>query len=86
MKVAAIASTWNIPVAPHWEQEIHMHLAAAVPNAFTVELFVKGGDIRLEDKIYKDYVEPKKGYLEVPNKPGLGIELDPEAINKYQIR
>lgn len=86
IKVAAMASAWNIPVAPHWEQEIHMHLAAAVPSAFTVELFVKGGDIRLEDKIYKGYVEPEKGYLKVPNKSGLGIELDPDAIKKYQLK
>ena len=28
----------------------------------------------------------KDGYIPVPNKPGLGIELDEEAIKKYPAR
>lgn len=86
MKVAAMASAWRIPVAPHWEQEVHVHLAAAVPNVLTVEFFPREGDIRLEDRLYAEYMEPKKGYLEVPKKLGLGIELNEEALKKYQFK
>jgi L-alanine-DL-glutamate epimerase-like enolase superfamily enzyme len=28
----------------------------------------------------------RKGYLKIPNKHGLEIELDPEAIKKHQIK
>ena len=28
---------------------------------------------------------PKDGMIEIPNKPGLGIELDRKALEKFQI-
>jgi L-alanine-DL-glutamate epimerase-like enolase superfamily enzyme len=28
----------------------------------------------------------KDGYLEIPDKPGLGIEFDEEALEKYRVR
>jgi D-arabinonate dehydratase len=86
MKIAHMASAWNTPVAPHWAQEISMHLVAAVPNALTVEFFPRKPSYRLEDKIYKTFIEPRKGFLEISNKPGLGIELDEEAVNRFRIR
>ena len=33
--------------------------------------------------ILVDPIETKKGFVEVPNKPGLGIELDEKAMKKY---
>lgn len=86
MKIAHMASAWNIPVAPHWAQEVSMHLVAAVPNALTVEFFPRKPSYRLEDKIYKTFIGPRKGFLEIPNKPGLGVELDGEAVDRFRIR
>src|SRR5690606_9872406 len=33
MKVAALAETYNLPIAPHGAQEVHVHLACALPGA-----------------------------------------------------
>jgi len=85
MKVAALAKAYHIPVSPHWEQEVHMHLVGAFPNTLWVEYFMREIDVRVEDKIYKDFVVAKGGYLEIPDKPGLGIELNKEAIRMYRI-
>lgn len=85
MKIAGLARAYGIPVAPHWEQEVHMHLTSATPNAMWVEFFMKEIDVRKEAELYKDYVEPVNGYLEIPDKPGLGVELDEKAVEKYRI-
>ena len=45
MRVAHAAATFDIPVAPHWHADIHVHLVAAVPNALTVEYFSLDEDI-----------------------------------------
>lgn len=85
IKVAGLAKAFHIPISPHWEQEVHMHLVGAFPNALWVEFFMKEIEVRVEDKIYKDFVSPKDGYLEIPDEPGLGMRLDEAAVRRYRI-
>ena len=82
MKVAHLAHAFNLPVAPHAYQLIHLHLGCATPNLKVVEYL---GTAEESDKIvYKDWPEPKDGiWSPDPNKPGLGLELDPAAVEKY---
>ena len=82
MKVAHLAHAFNLPVAPHAYQLIHLHLACATPNLKVVEYL---GIAEESDKIvYKEWSAPKDGmWSPDPNKPGLGLELDPEAVEKY---
>jgi D-arabinonate dehydratase len=86
MKVAAFAKAYHMPVSPHWEQEVHMHMVGALPDALWVEYFMREIEVRVEDKIYKDFVVAKDGYLDIPDKPGLGIEFDEKALEKYRVR
>jgi len=85
IKVAGLAKAFHIPISPHWEQEVHMHLVGAFPNTLWVEFFMKEIGVRVEDKLYKDFVLPKDGMLAIPDKPGLGVELDADAIKRYRI-
>jgi D-arabinonate dehydratase len=85
MKVAAFAKAFHIPVSPHWEQEVHMHMVGAFPNTMWVEYFMREIEVRVEDKIYENFVEAKDGFLEIPDKPGLGIELNDKALTKYRV-
>ena len=39
MKVAAMAQSHDLPIAPHGNQEVHVHLVAAIPNGLTVEFY-----------------------------------------------
>jgi D-arabinonate dehydratase len=86
LRVNAMAVAWNIGVAPHNAQEINSHLAGAKPNVLTVEFFVKGGDVRLEDKLFKEYREPENGYLKLPEESGLGLQLDEEVIARFSCK
>ena len=49
MKVAHLAHAFNLPVAPHAYQLVHLHLACATPNLKIVEYLgtVEGGRPRL---------------------------------------
>jgi D-arabinonate dehydratase len=85
IKVVGMASGRNIPIAPHWNQEVHMHMVGAFSNAFIVEFFNKHIDIRKEEVLYKDYIEPKNGVIKIPNVSGFGRELSEEAIEKYKM-
>jgi D-arabinonate dehydratase len=83
LRVNAMAVSLGIGVSPHNAQEINSHLAGAKPNVLFVEFFVQGGDIRLEDKLFKDYLKPENGYLSLSDAPGLGIRLDEDAIARF---
>ena len=85
LKVAALATANGIPIAPHWEQEIHMHLVGALPNTLWVEYFHDEIGVRHEDKLYIETLKPIDGYLHIPDKAGLGTEFNPEAIKRYRI-
>jgi L-alanine-DL-glutamate epimerase-like enolase superfamily enzyme len=74
LKVAHMAESFNISVAPHYLMEIHVSLCAAVPNAQWVEYIPQLTDLtttvmRIED-----------GHAYPPETPGLGICWDMSVI------
>jgi L-alanine-DL-glutamate epimerase-like enolase superfamily enzyme len=54
-----------------------VHLVAAIPHGLTVEY------MPWSSKLYKEVPQPAKGELAIPDKPGLGLEFDPEALKKW---
>jgi len=77
MKIAGMAEAFNLPIVSHLVPEIHVHLVAAVPNGLTVEYMPRA--LRL----YKETPKIEDGMLIVPQKPGLGLEFDPEVLKRY---
>jgi L-talarate/galactarate dehydratase len=77
MKIAAMAEAFNLPIVSHLVPEIHVHLVAAVPNGLTVEYMPRA--LRL----YKETPKIEDGMLVVPQKPGLGLEFDPDIFKRY---
>ena len=84
MKVAHMAHAFNLPVAPHAYQLVHLHLACATPNLKVVEYL---GVSEESDRVwYTEFPEPKAGtWTPYPDRPGLGLELDPVAVKKYSV-
>lgn len=59
-----------------------LHAIASIPNLdYGSELF---GPAWLADDLVKDPLHIEKGFIHVPTKPGLGVELDEEKIEKYR--
>ncbi|HLA53200.1 MAG TPA: mandelate racemase/muconate lactonizing enzyme family protein [Flavitalea sp.] len=87
-KIASIAKDNNILCVPHAFKTgilvaASIHLIAAIPNAPFLEFSVTESPIR--KGILQDPFVMRDGYVEVPQKPGLGIELNQEVIKKYGI-
>ena len=71
-------------MAPHSVQIVHLHVTCAAPNLKVVEYM----NTNLEtDRIwYREYPQQKDGiWAPFPDKPGLGLELVPEAVEKWAI-
>ena len=79
MKVATMAQAWNMPVVSHLFNEFSPHLIASIPNGLITE-YMPWWDV-----IYQEPPQVKDGYIKIPNKPGLGWELDLAVIKKYKL-
>lgn len=85
MRVAQAAATFDIPVAPHWHADIHVHLVAAVPNALTVEYFLLDEDIYNFERLLLDRLQPKDGLIPLRDAPGVGLAVDWAAVERFRI-
>jgi L-alanine-DL-glutamate epimerase-like enolase superfamily enzyme len=54
-----------------------VHLVAAAPNGLTVEY------MPWSSKLFEETPQPDKGWLTVPDKPGLGLKFDQAALKRY---
>lgn len=78
-KAAALAQAYQIPVCGHVIPEIHVHLLAAIPNGYMVEYVPRSAPILKAMPLLEE------GQLIAPKAPGLGIELDEAAVQRYRI-
>jgi len=76
-KVAAMAEGFNLPVVSHLVPEIHIQLMAAIPNGLTVEY------MPWSLRLWQETPKFANGCLEVPDKPGLGLTFDQDALRRY---
>ncbi len=87
-KIAALAEAFYVQVAPHSPQgpvstAASAHLALSIPNFLILE-FVRSAPYR--DRVQREPWEVKDGMLQVPDRPGLGIELDEDALAASPMR
>ena len=83
-RIANISAGYGVPVAPHWFAELHVHLVASTPNAIWVEYFTDTTILNIK-RVFSTELEIKKGELVLPQRPGLGIELNNKAVEKYSV-
>jgi glucarate dehydratase len=80
--------TFGVGVAMHSGTEFGIELAAMLHTASTIPEMVVAGDAHyhyLEDDIIAGgKLAYRDGKLSVPTGPGLGVELDPEKMEKYE--
>lgn len=87
MKIAWMALDKGVRVIPHiWSTDIlvaaSLHVLAALPQEPILEFCVVENDIR-NNLILEPLKIDKNGFVAVPQKPGLGIELNEDIIEKY---
>jgi L-alanine-DL-glutamate epimerase-like enolase superfamily enzyme len=81
-KIAALASAYHIPMSPHGSPHMAVHLLASLPNGIIMETYPA---VESQYNPALPLFPVKDGYIEVPRKPGLGIDPDPELVRKYRV-
>ena len=86
-RIATLADTYNIPVAPHvggggiLSVAATVEFSAACPNFMIME---HGHDANaVKSLVLKDPYEPVDGYFVVTDRPGLGVEVDEEKLEQF---
>ncbi len=78
-KIAALAQAYQLPVCGHVVPEVHVHLLSAVPNGLTLEYMPRS------TAILRGMPKPDSGILLAPQAPGIGLELDEDAVQRYRV-
>ncbi|HZO32537.1 MAG TPA: galactonate dehydratase [Chloroflexota bacterium] len=90
-KIAALAEARHVGVVPHnplspVSTAACIQIAAAVPN-FALQEYPIGEDVPPKSEIVKSAMQHDgRGYLIIPDAPGIGIELAPDAAEKHPYR
>lgn len=88
VRILQMAAQRQVPIAPHaWSGAVclaaSLHLAAVAP---TFEIFEYDRTPHpLREALTKEPFDYRDGTLAVPSGPGLGIELDDEALARYLV-
>ena len=86
-EIAAMAEPYFVVISPHNFNSTTVGLAAtiqvsaAIPNFLITEYFVNLEE--LGNDIAKKPFEVHNGYIQLPDTPGLGIDLDEERLSAY---
>jgi D-galactarolactone cycloisomerase len=85
-KITALAARHNVPVSFHtWGDGVALaasvHLSAALEDCIVMELDYTYNPLR--EELLREPLNVEGGYLIPPEKPGLGIDLDQEALQRF---
>jgi len=86
-RIATAAAERQVRVVPHcWSTDIlvaaTLHLVSTLPDCPYLEFNATANPLRTD--LLVDPIRPVDGVVKVPEKPGLGIELNEETIERYR--
>ncbi|HEX4409649.1 MAG TPA: mandelate racemase/muconate lactonizing enzyme family protein [Xanthobacteraceae bacterium] len=73
-KIATVADTWGVQMAPHLFPELNVQLLASIPNGIWIE------DMGLSDDLWVEPVPVVNGMITAPERPGHGLAFRPEIL------
>ena len=79
-KLAAVADTWGMTIAPHLFPELNVQLLASIPNGIWIE------HMGLLDDVWVEPVPIVDGMIRAPERPGHGLAFKPEVLKDYVVR
>jgi L-alanine-DL-glutamate epimerase-like enolase superfamily enzyme len=83
LKIAKLAESFNLPVAPHFLMELSVHALCAVSNGLILE-DLRGGSFT-DLGILAEPIRVERGELAPPSRPGHGIVLDAAALRRHEV-
>lgn len=85
IKVASTAALNDIPLAPHYNWNLHVPLLAAFDNSLWAEYFHRDFGVKVLDDVIKYPLEPDEdGMIEVSDRPGHGVVFDEGRVEEFR--
>jgi L-alanine-DL-glutamate epimerase-like enolase superfamily enzyme len=89
MKIASLAMDRGLPVVNHGfttyiNVAAALHFLNSIPNSFIME-FVAEEDTTLREELTRQRMLARDGLVDIPTAPGLGVELNEAALEKYVV-
>ncbi|TCH98259.1 mandelate racemase/muconate lactonizing enzyme family protein [Roseococcus sp. SYP-B2431] len=78
-KIATVADTWGMTIAPHLFPELNVHLLASIPNASWAE------QMGLLDDLWVSRPKIADGMITAPETPGHGLAFRPEVLKDFRL-
>jgi L-alanine-DL-glutamate epimerase-like enolase superfamily enzyme len=78
-KIAVLADTWGLQMAPHLFPELNVQLLASIPNGAWIE------DMGLSNDLFVDPVPIENGMITAPERPGHGLAFKPEIMKDCRV-
>lgn len=79
-KIATVADTWGMTIAPHLFPELNVHLLASIPNGIWAE------QMGLLDDVFVSLPKIANGMITAPETPGHGLVFKPEVLRDFVLR
>lgn len=80
-KIAAIATAYHLPLAPHGHGNIGAHVVASIPEGLTVETYpTHQGPLSQFIELFPI----ENGEIVLPSEPGLGMKVNEVELGKYR--
>jgi len=79
-KIATVAETWGMTIAPHLFPELNVHLLASIPNGIWAE------QMGLLDDVWIARPKIENGIITAPETPGHGLAFRPEVLTDFALK
>lgn len=85
MKIAHLAQAYDVDIAPHGPQEVHVHLVAALRNGLILEFYRDTVDPMWGQVYHHTLRLNDDGTVSPPDVPGIGIDPNLEALAPHRV-
>lgn len=79
LRVAQMAEAAHLKLAPHFVQDLHLHLLCAIPNALILEY------LPWLDRLLETPLRLEGGVARPPQEPGHGVRFSEEVIGPHRV-
>ena len=84
-RIAALAASHDLVIAPHGSQDIHIHLVTGIPNGLILEYYRDTVDPMWGKTFNETLMLDDDGMLAPPDRPGFGITLNEDALAEFRV-
>lgn len=85
LKVAHAAAGKDVPVAPHYNGDMHVQLLAAIDNGLGAEYLYRDTNVKAFDDVLEHSLKPVDGEITLPDRVGHYVRLGEKQVEKFQV-